>query len=150
MLVARRSAADEIAAAAFIVDLGCLGVKSALASLLHSTVEYQELRARLSANQPLVNADLDLAAKVIREGMAYAGELGFRPDRDYQLASLLLEGADSDACPIRIPLGRDGRPYFIAGPYDDVRKITAQLTRGVGAGNFDTLVPLGAPPDWLS
>ena len=32
--------------------------------------------------------------------------------------------------------GLEGKPYFISGPYDNVRKIMQQLDRKVGAGNY--------------
>ena len=92
---------------------------------------------------------LDLAAKVIREGVAYARRFGLKPDRDYYEAASLLEGADPDACDVHVPLGRDGKPFFVAGPYDNAQRIVAQLTRTAGAGNFDFVVPVGMPDDFL-
>ncbi len=97
------------------------------------------------STQPLVRGDLDTAAKIIREAIAYASRLGFQPDPDYREASLLLAGADADACDAQIPLGRDGKPFFVAGPNDNAKKIVAQLTRAVGEGNFDYIVPIGPP-----
>jgi hypothetical protein len=150
VLVARRSPVGEIAAAAFVVDLGCLGVKHALATLCDSLADYAQLRRDLMASQPMVNADLDLAAKIIQEGIGYARQFGFRPDPDYYEAAVLLAGANPEACDAQVPLGTDGKPFFAAGPYDDAEKVMAQLTRVVGPGNFDYLVPLGAPPDWIN
>lgn len=146
ILVARRSPEDEVAAAAFLVDLGCLGVKNALATLFDSRSAYEHgLRATIHERQRLDPTDLNLAAKVIREGLAYARGLGFKPDPDYYAASALLEGADPDAVSTPVPLGLNGKPYFFAGPYDNASRIMAQLTRAVGAGNFEFTVFTGAP-----
>src|SRR6185437_1779363 len=90
-----------------------------------------------------------LAAKVIREGVAYARRYGFKPDRDYYEAVSLLEGADPDACDAHVPLGKDGKPFFVAGPYDNAQRIIAQLTRTAGPGNFDFIAPVDMLPDFL-
>ena len=145
ILIARRSPEGDVAAGTFIVDLGCLGVKDAFATLLSSQTAYERgLRERITSTQPMIAADLNLPAKIIREGIAYARQLGFSPHRDYYEPALLLADADPDACPVDVPLGIDGKPYFINGPHDNVPKVLRQLTKAVGAGNFH--FTLGAPP----
>lgn len=142
ILIARSSPADGIAAAGFLVDLGCLGVKDALSHLFSTTREYEQFRQTYSGLQPMMNTDLDLAAKVIQEGIAYADRLGFKPHRDYHDAAALLTGAHPEACSTPIPLGLDGKPFFISGPHDNVPRITAQLDRAVGPGNANFLIGL--------
>jgi hypothetical protein len=142
ILVVRQSPTGSVAAGMFLVDLGCLGVKNAFARLFHSFSEFEMLRRNLMSSEPIVPADLNLAAKIIREAVAYARQLGFSPDPDYREASLVLGDADPDASKAVIPVGRDGKPFFVAGPHDNARKIIAQLTRAVGPGNFDYVVPI--------
>lgn len=144
ILVARRSGLGQIASASFLVDLGCLGVKSAFASLFDSEYEYEaRLRSRITSQQEMVEADLNLVAKIIREAIAYARRLGFQPDPDYRDAMLVLGDADPDACPVPIPLGsEDGKPFYIAGPYDDVDAIMAQLTKVCGPDGFYYFIPI--------
>jgi hypothetical protein len=144
ILVARRSPSGQIAAGAFLVDLGCLGVKSAFASLFDSKRAYeQKLRRGITERQAMMEADLNLVAKIIREGIAYARRLGFNPDPDYREATVLLGDANPDACDVPIPLGsKDGKPLFIAGPYDDMEQIMAKLEKAVGPDGFYYLVPL--------
>ena len=144
ILVARRSPLGQIATGTFLVDLGCLGVKSAFASLFHSRREYeQKLRAMITSHQEMIQADLDLVAKIIREAIAYAKELGFKPDPDYRDAMLVLGDADPDACDVPVPLGgRDGRPFYIAGPYDNVDRVMAKLMRKLGPDGFTYLIPI--------
>ena len=145
ILVARRSREGQIATGTFLVDLGCLGVKSAFASLFNTRREYkQKLRGRIGARQDMIKADLNLVAKIIREAIAYARELGFKPDPDYRDATLVLGDADPDACDVSIPLGgKDGKPFFIAGPYDNVDRVMAKLRRKLGTDGFHFLVPIG-------
>ncbi len=141
ILVARRSPSGQIATGTFLVDLGCLGVKSAFASLFDTRREYeQKLRAMVTSQQEMIKADLNLVAKIIREAIAYAQDLGFKPDPDYRDAMLVLGDADPDACDVPVPLGGpEGKPFFIAGPYDNVDRIMAKLTRKLGPDGFHFL-----------
>lgn len=144
ILVARRSPWGQIATGSFLVDLGCLGVKSAFGRVFNTRQEYRELRDGMIARQDLIQADLNLAAKIIREAIAYAQDLGFKPDPDYRDAMPVLGDADPDACDEPIPLGgKDGKPFFIAGPYDNVDRITAKLRRKLGPDGFHFLFPIG-------
>jgi hypothetical protein len=143
ILVARRSPTGQIAVGSFLVDLGCLGVKSAFAAFFDSQREYeQQLRGEMRARQAMAKADLNLAAKIVREAISYADELGFKPDPDYRDSILVLGDADPEACDVPIPLGKDGKPFFVAGPYDDVPRIMAKLERKLGPDGFTFIVPL--------
>jgi hypothetical protein len=127
--------------AGFLVDLGCMGVKNALANVV-GPAEYAQVHRSFLGTQPMERADLNLVAKIIQEAIGYAERLGFSPHPDYREASLLLEGADPAACTAPIPLGVDGKPYFIPGPYDDVPKVLRQLERAVGEGNYHYLLAI--------
>src|SRR5436190_15704952 len=67
IIVARRSPEGQIAAGVFLVDLACLGIKDAFAHAFDSFTHYDGLRQTIMSQQPLVRADLNLVAKVIRE-----------------------------------------------------------------------------------
>jgi hypothetical protein len=133
-------ATGEVVVGGFLVDLGCLGVKNALTKLFPSTAVYQrEYRQYLMASQPMMDCDLDLAAKVIEEGINYARSLGFNPHSDTAMALKILGDAHPENCAETIPLGKDGKPFFVNGPYDDVSRIIRILERNVGRGNYDYL-----------
>jgi len=150
ILVARRSPTRQIAVGSFLVDLGCLGVKSAFAAFFDSQREYEkQLRAGMRAQQAMIKADLNLVAKIIREAIAYADELGFKPDPDYRDAMLVLGDADPNACNVPIPLGKDGKPFFVAGPYDNVDRIMSKLTRKLGPDGFHFMVPLSGDEEFF-
>lgn len=143
ILVARRSPLGQISCGAFLVDLGCLGVKNAFGRVFGSETDYRRgLRDEFMEMRPRVHGDLNLAAKIVREAIAYARDLGFEPHRDYRQASIILSGADPDACPTSIPLGgEDGRPLYVAGPYDRPQVIVAKLTKRLGPDGFNFLIP---------
>jgi hypothetical protein len=142
ILVARRSPAGQVAVGAFLVDLGCLGVKAAFGRILDDMGEFKEMRSKVESRQEMVKADLNLAAKIIRDGLAYAKDLGFRPDAGYRDAMLVLGEADPDGCGETIPLGKDGKPIFIPGPEDKVQLIMTKLTRKLGPEGFHFIVPI--------
>jgi hypothetical protein len=146
ILVARQAPdSSKLAAAFFIVDLGCLGVKRVQVKRFPDEEAYFEgLRARVTDLQPMAPADLDLVAKIIYTGLDYAASMGFKPDFVFAQAEPLLRGAEPDRCSIRVPTGGpNGKPFFVNGPHDDVDRILAQLRRVVGDGNFDYLIGLG-------
>lgn len=146
ILIARRSPmSGKVAAGSFLVDLSCLGVKSAQVRLFKDPAEYRAgLRAHVQHIQPTSPADFDLAAKIIYTGLEYAANLGFKPDPVFAQAEHLLAGANPEANTTPVPTGGpEGKPYFVAGPNDDPQRIVNQLTRAVGAGNFDYIAGMG-------
>ena len=38
---------------------------------------------------------------------------------------------------IEFEFGKDGKPFYIAGPFDNSRKILETLSNSVGEGNFE-------------
>ncbi|PZH16451.1 hypothetical protein C1I97_06600 [Streptomyces sp. NTH33] len=66
--------------------------------------------------------------------MAYARTFGFEPAPDFAQVSVHL-GEPGPATP-RIGFGRQGKPFYINGPRDDVQKIVRTLERTCGAGNY--------------
>ena len=150
-VVARQSAqSGKVAIATFLIDLGCLGVKNADLILEPNWGSYlSEVQHRMTDRQAMVQADLDTVAKIIREAITYAASLGFKPHRDYAEAAQMLAGADPDASSVVVTPGKDGRPFFVAGPYDNVAQVIAKLEKAVGLGNFDFFAPIGDPGDLL-
>jgi len=146
VVVSRLSSQGQVAAGVFLVDLGCLGVKNAFGGVFDTRLTYaQELREHTLATQEMIECSLDLAAKVIRDAVAYARDLGFSPHRDYRDAMLVLSDANPDACDETVPLGMDGKPFFVSGPYDNVDRIMAKLTRRLGPDGFHFMAGLEVP-----
>jgi hypothetical protein len=149
ILVARRSPQGQIASADFLVDLACLGAKSTTIHLFKTQREYEQTRRRkLLETQPMAPADPNLVAKILDTSVAYAKQWGFDPDPApvYYQARLLLSDARPEACSVPVPTGGpEGKPYFVAGPYDDVPRIMAKLTRAAGPDGFHYLVMAGDP-----
>jgi hypothetical protein len=67
----------------------------------------------------------------------YARRLGFEPARDYPAARGHLGPRNG---PSAIGFGRDGKPFYVQGPFDDGQRVMRTLQRTVGEGNFEFLV----------
>ncbi|MGH2457627.1 MAG: hypothetical protein ACRDIY_02030 [Chloroflexota bacterium] len=154
ILIARRSPTGQIGIGVFLVDLGCLGVKNSYAKVLPSEGVYASFFEHLDQATPLGRTDLDLAARVIEEGIAYAKRWGFRPSQGYYEAAPFLAGAEPEKADVVVPLGQNGKPFYVSGPNDHPKQVVAQLTRTAGPGNFHYIVDgtasqLGIPANVL-
>jgi len=143
VVVARRSAGGSIAAGLFLMDLCCLGAKNAFAEVFSSESEYERrFRSRFFTDQPMTPINIDLAAKIVRTGVRYARELGFQPNPGYKSARLLLEGSEQERCGEDVPVGGpEGKPLYVAGPDDDVRRIMTHLRAKLGSDGFHFIAP---------
>jgi hypothetical protein len=88
------------------------------------------------------------ARKLIESAVQYAHSLGLRPHPDYLKAKLIFGGIDSSECTEEFEFGKDGKPFFVAGPYDTperCRQILMALEQSCGQGRYDYLMPLTDP-----
>ncbi len=142
IMVVRRGPAGWYAMGSALVDQACLGVKSAFGRVVDE-LGYRKHRSHMMETQELIPADINLVAKIIREAIAYARSFGIEPDPDVRETLILLGDADPDACEEEIPLGGpDGKPFFFAGPYDNVPKILKTLEKHLGPDGFTYVVPI--------
>lgn len=82
---------------------------------------------------------IELARQLVRGAVDYAGALGFSPHPDFESARDHLGPLEGQ--PV-IGFGRHGRPFFTAGPYDDVEQVLATLQASVGEGSYNFAVPV--------
>jgi hypothetical protein len=146
VIVSRRMPNGFIGAAFFLVDVFCLGVKDAFYDVL-SPAEYDHRVSGLQ--QETFRAIQPACARKLVEGAeTYARDLGFPPHPGYQRARQIFGDLDATACPTRYVFGRDGKPFFMSGPYDTParsRSIIDTLTQRCGPEGFHYTVAVGAP-----
>jgi len=142
LVVRQNPATGEVYVGLFLVDRGCLGVKNAHTASFMSVQEFRRtMLARLRQQIEFVQIDFNLVAKIVQVGLEYSAQFGFRPHRDFQEASILLEDAHPDSVDVEITVGGpDGKPMFMSGPYDDVPRIMARLMRQLGSDGFTHLI----------
>lgn len=133
---------DKIAVIILTVDVYCLGVKNAFYRVF-SKAEYNDtLREQHNFKDKIQFAEKDPSwiRKLVEGGVSYAKNLGFNPHPDYMKARMLFGDVDPNKCAEEIEFGKDGKPFYIAGPRENFaqqKSIINQLTRTCGVGGFE-------------
>ena len=151
VIVAREQEPGKIMFGVYMVDLYCLGIKDVFTRTDYSLNRFERELPKLCSGAPQ-QCSVELAHEVIYGGLEYAEKLGFQPHPDYhkQMADLMLDPPDAHPRVDHVAFGKDGKPLYVSGPYDDEQKINfvmKTLTRTCGTGNFDYLVGFGGMPD---
>ncbi|MCD6506617.1 hypothetical protein J7M22_08330 [Candidatus Poribacteria bacterium] len=146
ILLSRRQLDGRIVFGLYLVDIFCLGLKDTFCNADVSLLTYErEVKPRAySADEP-VECPIPLAHSIIYGGIEYAERLGFKPHRDFKLSKHILEEPDKIER-VEVEFGKDGKPFYISGPHDDLRRIKnviKQLEERVGSGNYEVLIRLG-------
>ncbi|HEY9620985.1 MAG TPA: hypothetical protein V6C78_11485 [Crinalium sp.] len=128
----------------YLVDYWCLGVKDASGPRKLDRYKYEAMLKQTENNfhQSYQEISLREAQAIIFGAIDYAAKLGIQPHADFEQAKANL-GPRLDDLPA-IEFGRDGKPFYISGPYDNPDKIIRKLEDAVGKGNFNFLI--GGPP----
>lgn len=143
ILLARQQPDGDFCFAIYLVDKYCLGVKDTFAKANYSRSRYQsEVRDGISVESNLKKCPLELAHQMIYASIEYAAQFGFEPHKDFALAQYLLQPRGELPEPYKLTFGRDGKPFYIAGPRDNAQRIVRQLEKTAGTGNYDYLVVL--------
>ncbi|MFB3132619.1 MAG: hypothetical protein ACE10K_08885, partial [Rhodothermales bacterium] len=83
--------------------------------------------------------------KLVEESVDYARDLGFFPHKDYRKARKIFGDVDRAECKTEFEFGKDGKPFYVSGPYDSetkIRRIVDQLMERLGPDGFHFLVGL--------
>ena len=144
VVVARKQPEERVIYGSFLVDLYCLGVKNAFWRSDISLKQFIRDLPELLKDSP-EPCEADLAHELIYGSIEYARQYGFEPHFDYAKACLVLDPPEAHPRKNRVLFGKDGKPFFIAGPVDNARAIIAKLMQTAGKDNFDYMVMLGNP-----
>jgi hypothetical protein len=143
VLVARRHRYDKVSVCGYLVDVHCLGVKNTIGPKVMDEIDLIAFRRYFfDAYQDHLVAPLELARHLVLGAVDYARALGFDPHPDYADTAAHLDGP---LMRCDIEFGRDGMPFYVEGPYDDVHKIMRTLEASVGPGNYHFLRSLPLP-----
>ncbi|MBP8132051.1 MAG: hypothetical protein KA184_20920 [Candidatus Hydrogenedentes bacterium] len=140
IVVARAQTEHLVLYGVYLVDLGCLGVKDAFwrGNATHS--DYAEFKDRFRrSNQGFTTCSSSLAHQIIYGARDYAKAIGFEPHRDFAQAQLVLEPRDAITFDAHIEFGKDGKPFYVSGPHDNVNRIMNHLEKTLGPGNYHFL-----------
>jgi hypothetical protein len=151
VVVARQQEPDRVMCAVYMVDIYCLGVKDVFVKMDYSLNRFERDLPQFCAGDP-IKCSVELAHEVIYGALEYAGKLGFQPHPDYQKqkADLMLDPPDAHPRLDHVSFGKDGKPFYVTGPYDNQQKIKFvldTLRRTCGKGNFNFIAGLGGDVD---
>lgn len=141
IVVSRKMAHGDLAVGIILLDVYCLGVKNASFKVV-SSQEYKEMMGSIGQGEDLRIAEPACVRKLVEDCIDFANNIGFDPHPDYQIARYVLGDIKAGDCTQAYEFGKDGKPFFISGPYDSdqkINKIMKTLEQNCGEGNFDYL-----------
>ena len=143
ILLARQQPDGNICFGTYLVDNYCLGLKNTFANAGFSRTRYEkEVRDPMSRRSTMVECTAELAHQMIYGSIEYAAQFGFTPQKDFALSQYVLAPRGELEEPYHLTFGKDGKPFFVAGPYDNAALILRQLEKNPGPGNFTYFAPL--------
>ena len=145
--VAREYRHGKVRVCGFLVDTFCLGVKNTRGpKILEPTKVNAFLRDYfVGFGGEHESIPMELAQEIVLGAVEYARKLGFEPHSDFAETSSLLGDWTP---PSRIEFGRNGRPHFQQGPYDNATQIMRTLDKSVGRGNYEFTVVSTGRSEW--
>lgn len=142
MLISRKMPSGNLIAGIYLVDVFCLGMKDAHYHFNLNKENYEDLLNKYTDSQSGIQPEnINHLHNILYGAIDYAETFGFLPHKDFSIAEYILDpdlitdGIDE------IEFGKDGKPFFIAGSYDNYNLIISTLVKKVGEGNFDFLLP---------
>ena len=153
VLISRKLKSGRVAFVIFLLDVYCLGVKNVTLGVVPRSQYDWQVYEKLCDRYQLVKLAPEAARKLVEGAVEYARDLGLSPHPDYRKARLIFGDVDAGSCREEFVYGQDGKPYFVAGPYDSpwrCRQIIHTLTDRCGPDGFHYMMPLGAAGAALS
>lgn len=147
VIVACTQAPETVLFASFLVDLYCLGVKDCLARTDVPLKRFMRDLPELCNGAP-EECRAEFAHEVVYGAIEYAAHYGFKPHPDFthELVEQVLEPQEKYPRKHQVKFGKDGQPFYVAGPYEDereARRVVDTLTRTAGEGNFNYSIGFG-------
>jgi hypothetical protein len=144
VLVSRQLGHGKVAYVVFLLDTYCLGVKDVMMDIVPRAVYERNLYAKLTRQGPLMPLKPECARKLVEGAVAYALDLGLAPHADYRAAKGVFGDIRAEECDQAYVFGKDGKPLFVAGPYDDperCRYIRRTLEARCGPDGYHFILP---------
>jgi hypothetical protein len=137
VLVGRQHKNGNYTLGTYLIDVYCLGLKQTTMQVNMPDFTYREHIERFMTNQPLAPAEYVLVHNIVYGAIAYAEDLGIKPaDKDWAITQYILEDDTDDVPLLDLEFGKEGKPFYITGPYDKPMEIMAKLDKAVGQGNY--------------
>lgn len=145
IVVTREQSDGMLCFGMYLVDKLCLGLKNTFARANFTPAHYQHEIQTIFRDRTPKACPPELAYQMIYDAIDYAAQFGFEPQKDFELTQLMLAPRGEFNASHKFKFGKDGKPFFISGPHDNVTAILKQLEITAGPGNYDYLIM--TPPD---
>ena len=99
---------------------------------------------RLAARSELIRIKPECARKLVEDAVRYALDLGLSPHPDYRVGKLIFGDISAATCDQQYTFGKDGKPFFFAGPHDSparCEQILRTLEDRCGPGGYHFVLP---------
>jgi hypothetical protein len=137
IVVARQKTNGAMLVGFYVVDIFCLGIKDTMYQLFDDEDDYRDfIDMNLNENGEMIEIEPPLAFNLIYGAREYAEDIGFESHRDFKLTEYILPDME-DVEFMDIEFGKDGKPFYMSGPFDNVDNILNTLSKNVGAENFE-------------
>jgi hypothetical protein len=143
VVVARRERPGKIKLCNYLVDYNCLGVKDVIGPKQVTESDYPQLKSKYYSrfDNGAKKISLEQAQAIVFGSVAYAQVLGLSPHKDFNEAARNHLGVWDEQLTIWCG-DEDGKPLYMAGPYDSPTKILGILDQTVGEGNYNFIAPI--------
>ncbi len=144
VLLSRSLPGNQVACTVFLLDVFCLGVKDATFDVGSRGHYDLDVIGRLRSAFSMTKLQPACTRKLVEGAVAFAADLGLAAHPDYGKAKAIFGDIDAEACAQEFAYGQDGKPFFVAGPYDTAarcKRIIGTLTERCGPNGFHFLVP---------
>lgn len=138
IIISRQQPDGNLLFGVYLVDIFCLGLKNTFCNADFSMRKYKtELREQIYRNEGFVDCPISLAHNIIYGAIEFAAQLGFKPNKDFKLSQYVLEDKNTVEPCDDVEFGKDGKPFYVTGPEDNVEYVLKQLESTAGKESFD-------------
>ncbi len=144
VLISRQLRDGTVAFVEFLLDVYCLGVKDVIMSIAPRGQYQRRMYDELAERDTLIPLKPECARKLVEGAVRYALDLGIEPHPDFRTARRIFGDIQSAACTEEFEYGKDGKPFFVAGPHDGparCRNILHTLEDRCGPDGYHYIIP---------
>lgn len=147
VIIARRVSTGEILVSNFLVDRYCLGVKDCFAKFVFPS-QYEEMLDGMSKRgMEFMRIDAPSARLLVEDAVAFAARYDLKPHPDYRSARLIFGDIDASVGQPLVEMGRDGKPFYVSGPFESERdsmEILSKLAAASGQNGLHHLTQVSS------
>jgi len=137
VIVSKKMPGGNFIIGTYLVDLYCLGLKDSAWYFNQSSVEYKQLMDLfIERFGELETCTVEFANNLIFGAIDYAEEAEIKPHKSFSITEYILNPELIDDGIDELEFGKDGKHFFVAGPYDKTDFIIGKLNRTLGKDNF--------------